>query len=300
MPDGVVHQVPDQPGQIFSATAYGSSRNPRGVDGDGGVLPCLRCFFEDDVVEVDQSERCRGGVGVRGEHQQVLDQPFHSLAVLKELVDHDLPVGAVRMRPGHLERGPERRERALELVGSVGDELTLASRRRLEPFQHGVHRVGEALDLIGGVGYRHPPVQRGVRDGRHFRADVLHRPQSTTDEHAGTEGEQRDSGGNPDRQGPAQGRDRLGYRLWTCADEHRRAALGRAGSLCPDPVGLGLGRIRHVGESEECRSCVGWNEGADRLITGQAGRRRQHLAGVAHHLAEGVVAQVGEHPRQGA
>ena len=57
---------------------------------------------------------------------------------------------------------------AAQLVRGVGHEPLLAARGVLDPVEHGVHRAGQAGDLVVARRLGHPPVEVGAADLRHL------------------------------------------------------------------------------------------------------------------------------------
>ena len=60
-------------------------------------------------------------------------------------------------------------------MGRIGNELSLARDRALQSLEHGVHGLGQAVDLVAGVRFRHPPMQGRCTDGVGFGSDELDR-----------------------------------------------------------------------------------------------------------------------------
>ena len=67
----------------------------------------------------------------------------HHRTHLPQLVDAGVPVGQ-----GHLDLGPDHRQRGAQLVRGVGDEPALGVEGGLQPVQHLVERVGQVGHLV--------------------------------------------------------------------------------------------------------------------------------------------------------
>lgn len=133
-----------------------------------------------------------------GQEQEVGGERLEPFGVL-ERAGHQ--VGAhlgVGVGERHLQLGPQHGEGAAELVGGVGDEAALSGAGRLQAFEHGVHGVGEAGDLVVAARVGNAPVEVPVADGGHLGADRLDRPQ-------GAAGRPPGEGADREQQDGAQG-----------------------------------------------------------------------------------------------
>ena len=77
-----------------------------------------------------------------------------------------------------LELCPQKRQRGPQLVSGVGDEPALTLEPGLEPGEHRVQRLPEALDLVTGVGHGQALARRRGRDRRRppaHRVDLAQR-----------------------------------------------------------------------------------------------------------------------------
>ena len=155
-------------------------------------------------------------------------------------------VDAVRVGMGDLELGAQRRQRALEVVGGVGDEGALTLRGLLEAGQHPVHGVGQPAHLVVDRRRGHPAVEVTLTDPIDLLGDRVDPSKCPADDDPGAEGQQREEDRYPDQQGGPERSGRLGDRLQAGADQRGdRSVRGVAGGQ-PDPVALGLVVVRAV------------------------------------------------------
>ena len=66
--------------------------------------------------------------------------------------------------------------RPLEIVGDVGGGLIGAFDETLELSQHGVDALGDLVEIVMGVLYRHAPIQVAARNGRQRVGDIVDPP----------------------------------------------------------------------------------------------------------------------------
>ena len=134
----------------------------------------------------------------------------------------------LRVCEGHLEVGQARGERALQLVGRVGDEPPFSLGRVLQAVEHVVHGGGQAPDLVARRGDRHAPAEVLRGDLRDLGPHRLHGTQGAADDEPGD----RPNEGHQERHPPPQevahrGRGLLGA-VEAGDDVDRDRADGRA------------------------------------------------------------------------
>ncbi len=166
MSDGVLQQVLHEP---VEQDAVAVDDNRAGLSGDLQLQPVgLRLqkgqHVSDDLREVNRP-RIRDAVLGPGQGQQPVHQPLvpsihrqHGFTKADQL---DWGIGAAHR---HLEQGLIDRQRRLELVRGVADELPLRREGCVEAGQHGVDRGTQLPPLVPGSGQRDPFVQATVRD----------------------------------------------------------------------------------------------------------------------------------------
>ena len=114
-----------------------------------------------------------------------------------------------------------------QLLRRVGHEAALAHGRGLEPVEHGVHRLGQPVDLVAGARLRHPPVELPGRDVGHFGPDRLHRAQRPADGQPGRQRHQAQQRRQAEEHQPAEDGDVVLHPVETGGDVHDRG-VGRA------------------------------------------------------------------------
>ena len=158
VPHRVLHEVPGDaaraaPGRPPSARARVLAHPqpaPRGLGPHRGQRG------HDEVGEVDGP----GGGGIdgrrrlaAGQQEQPRDQVVGPPAGLADHVAHppqlvDVGVG---IGEGHVDLGPQHRQRGPQLMAGVGDEPALRIERRLQPVEHRVEAGRQFRDLAAGV-----------------------------------------------------------------------------------------------------------------------------------------------------
>ncbi len=124
-----------------------------------------------------------------------------------------------------LELELEDRQGRAQLVAGVGDERALARERVLEPAEHRVDGVAEAVQLVVGLGQRKPLAARRARDPRGLRAHLLHRRQRAGREHvAGYAGEDQEHRAADEQQVAERGQGAVALGERGADDEHRPRA----------------------------------------------------------------------------
>ena len=140
--DGVLHQVLEQHEQCraIALSALGN-RFDVGHQADTGALGQGRqkvAHLPDDGLPIQRRMSVAAGLGHLGQHQQLL----HLARELIHILDQGLGVGVAQL---HLPL--EQRQRCLQLVGSIGQELQLPGKRILQPLQALVERQHQGLEL---------------------------------------------------------------------------------------------------------------------------------------------------------
>ena len=97
---GVVEQVPDHPPQLAGVGPDRAGRHVCGVDVGVPGVPCPRRLLEHHRIQVDRGGHRGCALVGRGEHQQVVDEPFHLARRAEHLVAQHLGVDGARARPG--------------------------------------------------------------------------------------------------------------------------------------------------------------------------------------------------------
>ena len=137
-----------------------------------------------------------------------------------------------------LELRSQQRKRRPQLVAGVGHEVALAGQRRLEPAEHRVQRLAEALDLVPRVRHRQPLAGRLGRDRRRppaHRVDRAKREARQEVPGAGRD-EQRDRPG--DQEHVAKLAQRLGAILERGADDEHIPVVALHHRCRQEPRGL--------------------------------------------------------------
>ena len=144
---GVVDQVGDEP---FEQDCVAGDRRfvERGRRRDAVGGTSLKCVLGDggQIQRVGESQR----LIAPGQYQQYLDEPLGVADGLADLDGHRDQFLARGLRPGQddVHRRAHDGQRRAELMAGVGDELPLAGKRAVEPFEHRVEGVGELLQLV--------------------------------------------------------------------------------------------------------------------------------------------------------
>ena len=163
---GVLEQVAHQPAQLAGVAAHRRRGDPRHLELYVGRRTQPGGFLEQEVVQVDGDVRRRGSAAVvRGQEQQVADQPLHVGGAGQQVTGEGASAGtstAPDDGQGDLELRALGGQGALQVVGGVGDEVALAGAGGLEPREHAVHRGGQPADLVvdrdwSGPGGAAPP-----------------------------------------------------------------------------------------------------------------------------------------------
>ena len=99
-------------------------------------------------------------------------------------VAHPPELGDVRVGvgEGHVDLGPQHRQRRAQLVAGVGDEPALRVERRLQPVEHRVEARGQLGHLAPGVPQRQTGVERLDRQAARGRRDRVQRAQHAPDQ----------------------------------------------------------------------------------------------------------------------
>ena len=169
--DGVAEEVGDEP--LDEARVAGRLRRlERGVEREAVVI-CGGGGGRADRGEVDGLLAVEAALAA-GEREQRFDQTFLLLADGEELLA-GVPVGVdagVGIAEGELEQGALEGERGAQLVGGVGDELSLRLEGGFEPAEQSVDGGAELLELVVGSFEVEPAVEvaggdvaGGVGDG---------------------------------------------------------------------------------------------------------------------------------------
>ena len=154
-----------------------------------------------------------GSLVEAGEQQQVLRQPGEPQHVGVHVARRRLPVLPLGMVERHLELGPDRRDRAAQLVRGVGDQGALPLLRGGQPVQHVVEGQRQRPHLVPGLGHRQVRRHRGPCHPRGAPPQQVDRPQRGPDRQPDRPGEQHEHHRCPEHQ-------RLRH--------HRQAAADRA------------------------------------------------------------------------
>ena len=204
-------------------------------------------LFEHQVIEVDALEG-RGGAGLvlGGEEDEVVDERLHGHGRIEQVARQHGQVDSFGVGTGDLELGAQRRERALEVVGGVGDEGALTFRGLLESTQHPVHGVGQPAHLVVDRRRGHPAVELTLADAIDLLGDRVDPSQGPADDDPGADGQQGQEHGHPDQQRGPQRPSRLGHRLQAGADQRGDRSVRGVADGQPDPVALGLVVVRAV------------------------------------------------------
>ena len=229
-------------------------------------------------------------LGLR-EQQQVLDEPLHALDLDPYEALDPLHVARldVRLAGEHLELAADDRQRRAQLVRSVGDEVTLAVERALEPVEHVVERVGERPDLVARA--------RPRRSGREVAGVDLARREAIRRSGPGDPRRDEDAG----RAAPATERER--------AREDEACAPRRAGRARPAPAARRRRSSRpgypwptqrdrvQAQSPDSASSSVGSRPGAERTQRGLVGSSRCSAGVSSDSLPRGRAARaVGDRP----
>ncbi|GAA4692081.1 hypothetical protein GCM10023349_03750 [Nocardioides conyzicola] len=169
----VLQQVADDPPYVVGVR----QRRRRGdlvrADPYAGAGPGADGLLQDERVEVERgrpSDRVRID---RGQHEEVTHQPFHVARRSEDVRAQPVGVDVLGPGEGELEGDALRGERALQIVGDVGDEVALVLRGSVEPPQHRVHGRGQTADLVGHAVTGHPGVQVLRGDPVHLGSDAV-------------------------------------------------------------------------------------------------------------------------------
>ena len=130
-----------------------------------------------------------GGVDGRGhlaagQQEQPGDQVVRPPGGLADHLAHPPELGDVRVRvgEGHVDLGPQHRQRRAQLVAGVGDEAALRVERRLQPVEHRVEARGQIGHLAPRVPQRQTGVERLDRQAPRCRRDRVQRAQHPPDQ----------------------------------------------------------------------------------------------------------------------
>ena len=282
MAEGIVEQVADHPNDLALVAANLPGRDAG--DAHGCVADNLLYLAEDHIVQVDRlpaDPRVGSGASVTsGEQQEVLDQVLHAKILVEDLAcDLTQQLGVVASEP-NFEFVADHRDRGAQLVGGVGDEMGLGDIRRLQPVEHGVHRSGEAPDLVAGGGLGHPAVQVAASDVGDLRADRFHGAQRAIDDEPGDHCDECHQHRQADHQRTDGGGGDAIDVLEVGANDDRilRGALGEVNM---DAKVLGVEACHQHGDGGAIASCD------DALPPG-------HVCAGSHHLAVGHIDDLDE------
>ena len=189
----VPHRVLDEvPGHAFEEHRVAHRRRRCAVLADPqppahGLGPRRGQGGHDHVRQIHRADG--GGVDGRGhlaagQQEQPGDQLVRPPGGLPDHLAHPPELGDVRVGvgEGHVDLGPQHRQRRAQLVAGVGDEAALRVERRLQPVEHGVETGGQVGHLAPGVPQRQPGVERLGRQPARRRGDGVQRAQHPPDQ----------------------------------------------------------------------------------------------------------------------
>ena len=134
------------------------------------------------------------------EHEQILRQPAEPLRLLRDAPERRLQlVSAPRLLQRQIHLGLEDAERCPELVTGLVHESPLAVEGLVQPVEHAVQRLGEALELVAGLGHRQPSIGLGRGDRRGFGPELLDGAERRACEDPPDDGEREEQDGTSDR-----------------------------------------------------------------------------------------------------
>ncbi len=182
MSDGVLQQVLHESVEQ-DAVAVDDNRACLGGDLQSqpiGLRPHEGQHAVDDLGEVNRP-RVRDAVLGPGQGQQSVHQPLVAGIDLQQgLAEADQFGRGIGSAHRHLEQGLIDRQRCLELVRGVADELPLRCEGCVEAGQHGVDRGTQFPPLVPGSGQGDPFVQVAIHDTAGGGGDLTQRTQHRT------------------------------------------------------------------------------------------------------------------------
>ncbi len=191
--DVVPHRVLDEvPGHAFEQHRVAHRRRRCAVLADPqpaarGLGPRRGQGGHDHVGKIHRADG--GGVDGRGhlaagQQEQPGDQLVRPPGGLADHLAHPPELGDVRVGvgEGHVDLGPQHRQRRAQLVAGVGDEAALRVERRLQPVEHRVEARGQLGHLAPGVPQRQTGVERLDRQPARRRRDGVQRAQHPPDQ----------------------------------------------------------------------------------------------------------------------
>ena len=191
-------------------------------------------------------------------------------------------VGSVRVALVDLELGPHPGQRCPQLVRRVGDEALLAHHRVLEAGEHVVHGLGEARDLVPGVGDGHPPIELGHPDRRDARPDLVDRPERAPDDDPHHDDQEHDDRGHRGRERVAQLGDAFVHVVGRTGDVDDTVVVS-VGVVPLDDDAVRLVVVLHLVR------VAGRPDERGRLVGVLHARPRDHVAVGAEHDDEAIV-----------
>ncbi len=300
MPVGVAQQVVQHPYDGVLAGPH--DHRVRGVRQRHRQPPPRAC----DCRRGDRGQVHRAGAAHRravvvqpGQQQQVVHQAAEPSHVDEHVVRRLRPGRHLGVRLRDLELGPDRRQRAAQLVRRVRDEGALPGATGRQPVQHVVQGLGQPGHLVAGRRHRQPcpgACLGDVADTSTQRGDRL---QCRADQEPAGHREASDEQRHPDQQHQphdVHAAGRLGSRH---RDEDRAPVRGR-----PRPRGHHPQAVRDADPRPRHRAhlpgpyvgqCPAGQQ-RDQCVT--ARRRRAHPAAVVDHLHEHRAAGRRHGPRQ--
>ena len=183
------HQVPDRSTQQLGVADDVTRTHATDVDRQVGSTGEELRFVEQHVVDVHRGggDRLLGSLVVHRQVEEVVDDRCQPIGLGHE---HRLdPVPGRIADRRRLDRGPQVRHRTLQLVRGIGGEPSLRGLLCLEAFEHAVHRLGQPLDLVAGLGHRHTIVEGLGPDPLSRGADLRHGSERSTGRPPGDQAE---------------------------------------------------------------------------------------------------------------
>ena len=114
---------------------------------------------------------------VLGQQQEVLDHQAHPRDLRQQQFVDGLHIHRGAGGGGQLQQRGQGGQGTAQLVRGVADERHLRGAGGVEAGEHGVHRLGQASDLVLGLRHRHPLTVPGRGDLGDARSDRLDRAQ---------------------------------------------------------------------------------------------------------------------------
>ncbi len=129
----------------------------------------------DELREIEPAAFEARGPGLRlGDVQRDVDDLEHAIGVGDRLRGQGAQLFPRRLaRQHHLSRCPDAGERAAQVVRERVGHLAHAADQRLDPIDHQVERAREPIEFGAARLFRHPPVERAVRDRDRRAGDRL-------------------------------------------------------------------------------------------------------------------------------